>query len=102
MNNHKAGTVFSLLAIGEARTITLRDRDGDALQLWLRYLPGKVWLCNKPVEVFDPRQCAVVLELHWDRGQSAQLNLPNGWDKKHPSVRNLRLFVHSLGSWHCD
>ncbi len=90
------------LAIGEAQTVTLRDRDGDTLKLWLRYLPGKIWLCNKPVEAFDPRQCAVVLDLHWDRGQSAQLNVPNSWDRKHPRVRNLRLYVRTLGSRQCD
>jgi len=90
------------LAIGETRPVTLRDRHDNTLKLWLRYLPGKLWLCSEKPDDFDPRSCATVLDLYWDRGQRAQVDIPTHWDRKHPKARHLQLFIRALGARRCD
>ena len=90
------------LAIGETQTVTLRDTHDNTLKLWVHYYPGKLWLCGRHTNDFDPSNCAAVLDLYWDRGQAARVNIPNEWDRKHPRMRNLRLFIRALGTRACD
>jgi len=85
-----------MLPIGTIQLIRLQSTSGEPLELWAGYSPGKLLLCSeKPdhLERFNPRACTVVIDHHWERGQSYRITVPRPWNKKRPLLKNVHLHV---------
>ncbi len=86
-----------LLHIGEIRKQEVQARSGRELTLWLRYEPGKVALCShEPRPRINPDHCAILVERDWHHGENYQVDVPDGWRRKHPLLRNLQVHIRNL------